>query len=353
MPGPRDPRLAVLLLPRTLEQFILREQAEDLLRAPGVVAVEPARIPYGAFGRLPHAPALMLAATQARRMKLPGDLRVVVMFHPLQWPLARALLANHPEAELWYGRWDRYEHAYDAPPKLRERLEAFHAAAAEHASLVFVASEALAALEREAGREAELVGLAAGAFPAPDPERAVVALSLGHLGHRVDWALLRGVAERMPELTALLVGEEHPDELADDPDYAACRELDNLVFLGRRTDAEAARLVLCADCGIVPFKVEPFNDAGLPYRILKAARLGRRSITPMLEGVRTWERAVVRADGPDAWVEALRAEAGRRCAPDAELRAWALEQTAARVNLPLWQRLAALGVDTGHARLVG
>jgi hypothetical protein len=72
----------------------------------------------------------------------------------------------------------------------------------------------------------------------------------------------------------------------------------------------------------------------------------------MLEGVLTWERAVVRADGPDAWVRALRAQAGRRTAPDFELREWALAQTADRVNLPLWQRLAALGVDTGPARLL-
>ena len=114
----------------------------------------------------------------------------------------------------------------------------------------------------------------------------------------------------------------------------------------------AARLILCADCGILPFKVEPFNDAAIPYRILKTARLGRRTITPALAGVLTWEQAVVRADGPDAWVEALRAQAGRRTAPDAALRAWALAQTAQRVNLPLWQRLAALGVDTGPARLL-
>ena len=94
------------------------------------------------------------------------------------------------------------------------------------------------------------------------------------------------------------------------------------------------------------------DDAAIPYRILKAARLGRRTITPPLAGVLTWERAVVRAAGPDEWVRALRAEAGRRTAPDRELRAWALEQTAARVNLPLWQRLDALGIETGPARVV-
>jgi hypothetical protein len=309
-------------------------------------------VPYGAFGRLPFGLADALATMQARRMNLPGRPRAIVIFHPLQWPLAQALLARYPQAELWYGRWDRYEHAYDASPKLRERLDWLHEEAAGRAAVIFVASEELARLEREAGRQPELVGLAAGSFPAPDPNDAVVAVSFGHHGHRVDWALLRAVAERMPELVVLLVGETHPDELPDDADFAACQKLPNLVFLGRQDDEAAARLILCADCGILPFKVEPFNDAAIPYRILKTARLGRRTITPALAGVLTWEQAVVRADGPDAWVEALRAQAGRRTAPDAALREWALAQTAQRVNLPLWQRLAALGVDTGPARLL-
>ena len=46
----------------------------------------------------------------------------------------------------------------------------------------------------------------------------------------------------------------------------------------------------------------------------------------------------------DAFVAALRAQAGARVRPDIELRAWALEQTAERVNAPLWERLRELGV---------
>jgi hypothetical protein len=340
-----DPR-ALLLLPRSLDGFILADQARDLLRAEAVVASGPPRVPYGIVARLPQPLRDLLARQMAQRMlrALNGDLRAVAIFHPVQWPLARALLRARPEAELWYGRWDRYEVAYDATAAMRRRLATLHEQAATASALTFVASGKLAELEHEAGRDARIVGLAADSFPAPEPGSAVIAVSLGHLGRRTDWTLLRAVAERMPELVLLLIGAWHDDECADDADYAWCRAAANLVWLGRRSDDESARLILCADVGILPFRVEPFNDAALPYRILKYARLGRRTISPELAGVHTWDRAVTTAADPDAFAAALREQAGARLRPDAELRAWALEQTAEHVNAPLWERLRALGL---------
>jgi hypothetical protein len=350
--------LLVLLLPRELESFILRDQAEDLLRAQGVVAVDPPRMPYGVYGRFPPGIGDGLGTRAARRLvkalRRRGRPAAVAIFHPLQYPVARGILADVPGCELWYGRWDRYEHAYDASPKMRERLEELHELAAERSSLTFVASEQLAKLEREEGRDAEVVTLAADSFPAPDPAPEggnVVAVSLGHLGWRTDWKLVREVADRLGDaLVLLLIGAWHEDECRDDPDFAACREHPSLVWLGPREDREAARLILAADVGIVPFKVEPFNDAGLPYRILKYARLGRRTVSPELAGVHTWERAVTTAPDAAAFADALRAHAGARLRPDLELRAWALEQTARRQNEPLWQRMAQLGIDVRVTR---
>ncbi len=348
-PNARPP-IGVLLLPRELERFILREQAEDLLRAPHVVAVDPPRVPYGIFGRMPEFMVRRVGARQARRLvrtlrRNLGEPRAIVIFHPLQEPLGRSMLALCPGAELWYGRWDRYEEAYDASPALRVRLAHMHERAAEASSLTFVASGKLAAIEHDAGREATLVGLAADAFPAPDPQGNVVAVSLGHLGWRTDWGLLRAVADELGDrLVLLLVGEWHEDECAGDADFAACREHPSLVWLGAQDDAAAARLILAADVGIVPFKVEPFNDAGLPYRILKYARLGRHTVTPDLAGVRTWDRAVRVAADPQAFAAALLEHAGARSAPDMELREWALGQTARVQNGPLWEGLERLGI---------
>jgi hypothetical protein len=341
--------LCLLLLPRPLEGFILRDQAEDLLRAEGVVAVDPPRIPYGALARAPHVVADALAGGVAKRLvralRRNGDRpKVIVIFHPVQVLLARAILDRVPDCELWYGRWDRYEHAYDAGPHLRERLAEMHEAAAGLSALTFVASGELARLEEEAGRDATLVPLSADAFPAPDPAATTIAVSLGHLGWRTDWALLRAVAERMPELVLLLIGAWHDDESPGDEDYAWCRAHPGFVWLGSRSDAEASALIRCADVGIVPFKVEPFNDAGLPYRILKYARLGRRTVTPDLAGVKTWANAVTTAADADAFAAALREQAGTRARPHLELREWALEQTAETQNAPLRRRLAELGI---------
>jgi hypothetical protein len=351
MARPADARQVVLLLlPRPLEGFILREQAEELLAREDVLAVDPPAVPYGALLRLPAAAGEALAAGTGRRIVRALDRRgrwprVVVIFHPVQVAVAEGILraAGEP-AELWYGRWDRYEMAYDAGPARRARLQELHERAAARSALTFVASDELARLETEAGREATLVPLAADGFPAPDPSATVVAVSIGHLGWRTDWALLRAVAERLPGLVLLLVGEWHEDEVGEDEDFRWCRAHPGFVWLGRLGDEAAARVVLCADAGIVPFRVEPFNDAGLPYRILKAARLGRRTVTPDLAGVRTWSRAVVPCADADAFAAALAAEAGRRTAPDLELRAWALAQTAAAQNAPLHARLRELGL---------
>jgi hypothetical protein len=96
-----DQPLLVLLLPRPLERFHLEQPVRELLRAQGVVAVDPSRLP---LARMAPTVAARAAMGQAKRMKLPGTPAAVAILHPFQFFLAGALLARHPGAELWYGR---------------------------------------------------------------------------------------------------------------------------------------------------------------------------------------------------------------------------------------------------------
>jgi hypothetical protein len=90
--------LGVLLLPAALEHFEHAEHARRLLAIPRVVALEPSRF---------HTPRWLrdtIPARQVRRLRLPGEPRVVVLYSPAQYPLARGLCARYQEAELWYLR---------------------------------------------------------------------------------------------------------------------------------------------------------------------------------------------------------------------------------------------------------
>ena len=124
----QDRPLCVLLLPAPLEAFELRERAEDLLAAPGVAAVDPPRLSYGAAARLGESFADSLAVVQARRLRLPGIPRALVVFDMLQYPLARALTGPYPDAELWYG-------PVREPGSERER--SLHALATDRAAFRF------------------------------------------------------------------------------------------------------------------------------------------------------------------------------------------------------------------------
>ena len=120
--------LCLLLLPAPLERCAVRERAEDLLSAPGVAAVDPPRISYASLAHFSESVADGIAAIQARRLRLPGHPRAMVLFHPHQYPLARAIRSVHPDAELWYGPY--------ADPQ-DEREESLNARAFERADLRF------------------------------------------------------------------------------------------------------------------------------------------------------------------------------------------------------------------------
>ena len=96
MRAPADDPLAVLLLPGRLEGLALEAHARDLLSIPRVVAVEPPRL------RPLRSLRDAVSLRQTRRLRFPGQPRLLLLYHPAQYPLARALCACHEDLELWY-----------------------------------------------------------------------------------------------------------------------------------------------------------------------------------------------------------------------------------------------------------
>ena len=88
--------LGVLLLPGKLEEIQREQHARSLLAIPRVLALEPPRIRLSRFMRE------NASGKQAARLKFPGRPRLLVLYHPAQYPLARAILARYDDTELWY-----------------------------------------------------------------------------------------------------------------------------------------------------------------------------------------------------------------------------------------------------------
>ncbi len=96
MREPATDSLAILLLPGKLEGIALEAHARDLLSIPRVIALEPSRV------RPPRFLRDGISLRQARRLRFPGQPRLLLLYHPAQYPLARALCACHEDQELWY-----------------------------------------------------------------------------------------------------------------------------------------------------------------------------------------------------------------------------------------------------------
>ncbi|MBV9444887.1 MAG: hypothetical protein JO345_03195 [Streptosporangiaceae bacterium] len=134
MRAPADDSLAVLLLPGRLEGLALEAHARDLLSIPRVVALEPPRV------RPLRSLRAAVSLRQARRLRFPGRPRLLLLYHPAQYPLARALCACHEDLELWYIPPDRGALETAEQADARELL-AFDEQARERARQVLTATE--------------------------------------------------------------------------------------------------------------------------------------------------------------------------------------------------------------------
>ena len=335
-----------------LERFILRDQAEDLLRAERrrrrrarARALRGARAAARAAARRRSPPRQARRVAAVRR----GDAARGRHLPPAPVPArARAAGRASPGCELWYGRWDRYERALDAGRAMRARLDELHEQAAARSALTFVASEELAAPgargrprgDARAARRRLLPGArrprAARRRRVARPPRAGVRTGRCCARSPSAWATGSSCCWSAPGTRTRCAATPTP------PPAARTRP---------RVAGHAQRRG-----GRAPHPLRRRRDRALQRRPVQRRRRcpTGSSSTPGSAAARSpaaGRRAHLGARGDGragrrGLRRRARAHAGARARPDPELRAWALEQTARRQNAPLWERLRELGVDT-------
>ena len=325
--------ICLLLLPAPLERFILRDQAEDLLRARGVVAVDPPRCPTAPSARLPAALGDGLAARQARRLvralrRRAGDAARRRHLPPAAVPAgARGhRRVGRRSASSGTGAGTATSAPTTPRPRCASASRSCTSHAAERASLTFVG------LRRARPPRAARPGATPRSCrcrPTPSRRRrggAVVAVSLGHLGRRTDWALLRAVAERArrrPRAAARRrAGTRTSAPTTPTSPPAGRSPTSSGSGAARRRGGGAAdprrrrRHRPVQGRGVQRRRRCPTGSSSTPA-------LGRRTVAPALAGVRTWARAVTVAQD---------AAGVRRGAARARRRAAAPRRRAARVG---------------------
>lgn len=158
------------------------------------------------------------------------------------------------------------------------------------------------------------------ARPAALPKGRRVVLYVGALwGGWMDWALVRRVAEALPEATVAFVGD-HRGEGDGLPD--------NCVFTGLEPQTALPGYLAHADVGILPWKAGPLTQATSPLKVYEFLAMGLPVVAPDLEPIRELPGVVAVANA-DRFVRAVHATGRTTLAPEVHeaMRAHAAESS--------------------------
>ena len=182
----------------------------------------------------------------------------------------------------------------------------------EEADVIVAANPVLAAVWERRGRAVELIpyGCDAAAFAgtdeAPFPTDVdlprPIAGFVGHVGDRIDLALLDAVAAR--GRSVLLVGPRHPRFEVDRLGALLARP--NVTWVGAKRFEELSSYLRVIDVGLVPYTRSGFNVGSFPLKTLEYLAAGRAVVATDLPAHRWLATDLVTiADGPEAFANAV------------------------------------------------
>jgi glycosyltransferase involved in cell wall biosynthesis len=130
----------------------------------------------------------------------------------------------------------------------------------------------------------------------------------GALARWVDWELLDRVAAAAPDLSFVLIGPDHDGSAHRIP------RRDNVFVLGEKPYAELPGYSRRFDVAIIPFVVSEVTRSTSPVKLFEYLAAGAPVVTTSMDECRKYGSVAI-ADGPEAFLAAVRAALGRRDDP--------------------------------------
>jgi len=197
------------------------------------------------------------------------------------------------------------------------KIAASERALFKEADLVFVTSEKLRARAAQSSDRVHLFpfGVSLARFeltresqaPAPADIAALAKPVVGYVGGLHQWVdqdLLAAVADRMPEVTFVMVG---PAQM----DVSTLQSRPNIKLLGQRAHAEVPAYVKAFDVGLVPYKIAEYTANVYPTKLNEYLAMGTAVVATDLAEIRRFNHDhgdVVRiAAGVEEFAQAIRA----------------------------------------------
>jgi len=150
-------------------------------------------------------------------------------------------------------------------------------------------------------------------FIHPDPTRPPEPGTVGYVGNlsdRVDWFLVRSVAERCPDLTfrfAGSAGPPGPDAPAWERARADAFDLPNVEHLGRIPQEDVTDVYWSSAVNWIPYDPDhPFNVASCPTKVMDTIASGRPVVSAPVPECTLYPDWIEIVETPDAAADALR-----------------------------------------------
>jgi glycosyltransferase involved in cell wall biosynthesis len=130
---------------------------------------------------------------------------------------------------------------------------------------------------------------------------------IGQIGDRVDFDLLRVIAESQPGWSILMIGPVWSNRVRQAEDLA---RLPNVHFLGRRPYAALPGIIRQLDVCLIPHTVDALTDSMDPIKLYDYLALGKPIVATHVAGVDRFADAVYVARSPEAFIAQIAAALG-------------------------------------------